>query len=305
MKYLNIEDRYMGLSILRVIVSILLIKTISLAFPVLEVLYIDMMPELGYLDGLLSFLGLETFAGFFSSVNFLYLFFTIFYFLAFLFLFGIGGTVTGVILYIFILISHALNPYVLDGSDNVMLVIFPFLILSNSYKYLVYEKLYPSLELKIRKHKFIDKYARLFTLALLIQVCYVYFFTASAKATGDLWHKGTAVYYTMRVSEFMATDFNLLLTENLYFVVFATYGTLLVEIAMPFLIWFRSTKFYVILALVGLHTGIWIFMRIDTFSSIMIATYFVFITDAEYKLIAKKLIPNKLSNYVEKHILSY
>jgi len=309
MKYLNIEDRYIGLSILRVIVSILLIKTISLAFPVLEVLYIDMVPEnLGYLDGKLSFLGLENLLHFFNDIHFLYLFFTLFYLLAFLFLFGIGGTVVGFILYIFILIFHSLNPYVLDGSDNVMLVIFPFLILSNSYKYLGHKSLYPSLELRIRKHKFIDQFARLFTIALLIQVCYVYFFTAAAKATGELWHKGTAVYYTMRVNEFMATDWNIILTENLYFVVLATYGTLLVEIAMSFLIWFKSTRFYIILALIGLHTGIWVFMRIDNFSSIMIATYFVFITDFEYKQIvkiAKKIIPKNLSNYAKKYSFSH
>lgn len=86
----------------------------------------------------------------------------------------------------------------------------------------------------------------------------------------------------MRVDEFRATEWNIPLTENPYFVVLATYFTIFFELAFAFLVWFKRTKFFILLMGVLLDIGIWVFMRIDNFSWIMIGTYFLFITDTEY-----------------------
>ena len=126
-------------------------------------------------------------------------------------------------------------------------------------------------------------------IALLVQVCFVYFFTGLAKIQGDLWLNGTAVYYVMRVDEFRHTSFNIPLTENHYFVVFSTYLTWLWELSFIFLVWFKKTKFYILIIGCLLHIGIWIFMRIDNFSLIMIGTYFMFVTNNEYLLFFKRI----------------
>lgn len=116
----------------------------------------------------------------------------------------------------------------------------------------------------------------------MIQVCFVYLFTGLAKHEGELWRNGTAVYYTMRVRDFMATNWNIPLTTNHYFVVILTYFTMFWELAFPFLVWFKKTKFWIFLGGIFLHIGIWFFMRIDNFSWVMLATYFVFITNEEF-----------------------
>ncbi|MDO4229874.1 MAG: DCC1-like thiol-disulfide oxidoreductase family protein, partial [Capnocytophaga sp.] len=62
------------------------------------------------------------------------------------------------------------------------------------------------------------------------------------------------------------------------------------EIAFPFLVWFKQTKFWIFLGGVFLHIGIWIFMRIDNFSWVMLSTYFVFITNEEFRSFQSKKI---------------
>lgn len=203
---------------------------------------------------------------------------------AFCFLFGIFKRVGGVVLFLLLFILKQRNGFILDGSDNVIQVVLPFLIFANSYRYFTYEvKLFKNVKFNLEETNFARIIMFLAGAALMAQVCYVYFFTALAKLQGNLWLNGTAVYYTMRVDEFRATDWNIWLTKNHYFVVFATYFTVLVELAFAFLVWFRQTKFFILPLVTALHVGIWVFMRIDNFSWVMISTYFAFVTDEEYR----------------------
>ncbi len=268
-----------GLSYYRFVVSFLVIKNTIFYFPMASELFgknaiIPLMiydannSSLFYLKTLLFF----PFQYSYSAQLFLILTFIT----ATIYLFGKWRFVSGWILYYFIMVAKERNGFILDGSDNVIQVTLPFLILA--------ETLQPQLVAKVL---FLDKIKNftnfdLFLLALKVQVCFVYFFTSLAKLQGTLWLNGTAVYYTMRVSEFNATSWNVPLTENHYFVVASTYFTILFEIAFPFLIWFKRPKFFIIIAGIFLHVGIWVFMRIDNFSWIMIGTYFLFIADNEY-----------------------
>ena len=205
---------------------------------------------------------------------------------AFLHLLAVGGRVTGLVMLAMLTILRFRNGLILDGSDNVIQVTLPFLLLAPSYRHFGYKTLWPA-----PVQRLIDRASRMTpfqmilacaAVALMVQVSYIYFFTALSKAQGTLWQNGTAVFYTMRVDEFRATEWNIPLTQNHYFVVFATYSTLVVEFAFPFLVWFRKTRPLMLLAGVGLHVGIWYFMRIDNFSWIMIGSYTAFLTNAEY-----------------------
>ena len=209
--------------------------------------------------------------------------------LAFLFLLGIGKRVTGFSLIIMLTILRIRNPYILDGSDNVIQVTLPFLVFAACYQHFSYDL--PSFDgwkrLKERVYALpaTKVFLALLVVAIMMQICYVYLFTSIAKWQGELWQNGTAIYYTMRVDEFRATEWNIPLTRNHYFVVLGTYSTLIIEMALPFLAWFKRTRWAVLLAATGLHLGIWYFMRIDNFSWVMIASYAVFFTNAEYRLV--------------------
>jgi hypothetical protein len=227
--------------------------------------------------------------------------------LAVLFMFGILKRVVGVALFLCIFSLNLRNQFILDGSDNVIAVTLPFLVLSNSYKYFRFSNY-----IKDKPIKYLNLYNSVLVpimgfavIGFMIQISYVYFFTALHKLQGKSWLNGTAIYYTMRVQDFNATNWNIPLTKNYYFVVLGTYFTLFWELSFAFLVWFRETKFYVLVLGVVLHIGIWIFMRIDNFSWIMIGSYFVFITDNEYYNIKMRLkdlksIPTRLKKYIPK-----
>lgn len=213
--------------------------------------------------------------------------------LATCYMLAVGGRFCGVLLYLSIISLKVRNGFILDGSDNVIQVTLPFLVLADHLDHFrLFDKKKPS------QSKVWRIIANVAVVGLMIQVCFVYFYTALAKLQGDLWLNGTATYYTMRVRDFMATDWNVLLTQSHYFVVLTTYFTLLWELSFPFLIWFKRTKFFIILGGILLHIGIWLFMRIDNFSWVMISTYFVFVSDKEYAEIKAYFI-NGLTIYID------
>ena len=212
-----------------------------------------------------------------------------------MFLLGIGRRFIGVLLYALVFCLNQRNGYILDGSDNVIAVTFPFLLLTNCFEYFTYtQKTLTRLNERVSKNKYLIEIGNTITqiglIGLFVQICFVYFFTALHKLQGDLWLNGTATYYTMRVEEFRATSLNITLTKNHYFVVLSTYFTVLWELGFAFLVWFRNTKLAVLLLGILLHLSIWVFMRIDNFSWIMIGSYSFFITNKEYHAYYKWVI---------------
>ncbi|TGE24939.1 hypothetical protein E5K00_06995 [Hymenobacter aquaticus] len=280
------KARTLGLSIFRVILGVLVLKNCIFYFPMADALFgRNAIYDYGlYLtdmnSSLLRYLIYPFYAPYAPQAFLLLMMAT-----ASLFILAIGGRGVGLLLYVLILILKARNELILDGSDNVIQVTMPFLLLANSYEYFRYAERSGAAPGKWAAllSKWYQPIAEMAVYGLLIQVCYVYFFTGLEKAQGKLWQNGTATYYTMRVEEFRATDWNVPLTANYFFVVLSTYFTLFWEQAFAFLVWFRKTKYAILLCGVMLHVGIWLFMRIDNFSWIMLGTYFVFITNGEYQ----------------------
>lgn len=309
--YILKNNYYLGLSIYRIILSFILLKNFIFFLPISNLLFGEssIYPLNLYQQSLsLTFLnstGLPHFVSILFSIPIfpkIYLFICIIF--SSLFILGVGRNVIGIILYLLTLNLMWLNPYILDGSDNVIQVTMPFLVLSNSFKYFTWNNnnIYSTLDDNSRNknsltlyQSFIKNLNDFSILGIQIQVCFIYFFTAVAKMQGALWLNGTAIYYTMRVADFQATELNIPLTQNHYFVVIATYSTVIWELAFIFLVWFKNTKKIVLLFGCLLHIGIWIFMRIDNFSWIMIGTYFVFLTDFDYQNILNKI--SQWNNY--------
>ncbi len=278
-------SRTIGLSIYRVVLSFLVIKNIIFYLPLADSLFgpAAIFPYRDYI--MLTHVYRVGFLGYlFSSIFQTQAILCMALFFAILFFFGIYKRTVGVALFISIFILKLRNGFILDGSDNVIQVTLPFLILADSYNYFYYR--WSGIDLKFFQKPAIREITQsiksLATIGLMVQVCFVYFFTALAKLQGDLWLNGTAIYYTMRVDEFRATDWNIPLTRNHYFVVLGTYFTIFWELAFTFLVWTKPVKYILLFFGILLHAGIWIFMRIDNFSWIMIGCYFVFISNDEY-----------------------
>src|SRR5690606_3670923 len=98
----------------------------------------------------------------------------------------------------------------------------------------------------------------------------VFFFSAVHKINSEAWFNGIAIYYTLSIERFKGTGINEQLAKNGVFVTITTFLTLLIEIAYPFLIWFKQTRYFVMIPTILMHLGIYIFMMIYDFQIVFI-----------------------------------
>src|SRR5262249_37525394 len=120
------------------------------------------------------------------------------------------------------------------------------------------------------------------------QVAIIYFVSAYAKWSGDLYRNGSAMYYV-----FGLIDFNVRGVERLmnYPVIYSTltFAMLFFEIAIPFLMWFRASRPYAFVMGLLLHLWIMIVMTIPVFGILMVATYISWFSEEELDQALEKL----------------
>ena len=118
--------------------------------------------------------------------------------------------------------------------------------------------------------------------AIVLQVCFIYLASALFKVQGEMWQNGTALYYIMRVQEFTLPGVSEVLYQNGVFVTLATYGTVLFQVAFPFMLLNRYTRIVAFVGAVGMHAGIAVMMGLLSFSLIMISAEFVIVADRHW-----------------------
>ena len=110
-----------------------------------------------------------------------------------------------------------------------------------------------------------------------IQMAVLFFFSAVSKLRGDDWWSGDAVWVVFTTSEHY-NDFALDLFASQYWMVNgATYGTILIELAYPFLIWQRRTRPYLLADALVLHVMFAFLMGLFYFSFVMMMGHMSFI----------------------------
>jgi hypothetical protein len=120
-----------------------------------------------------------------------------------------------------------------------------------------------------------------------LHFCWIYLMSGTSKLLGGNWWNGTAVYYTMANYEFAPLGreaylaFMHWLAEHRWLWEFViaggTYSTLALEIGLPFLVWNRRLRPYVVAASMTLHTFIAITMGLVAFSLLMATMVMSFI----------------------------
>lgn len=128
---------------------------------------------------------------------------------------------------------------------------------------------------------------------LQIQFSIIYISTVMFKMKGEYWADGTAVYVATRLDEFVRVPLELL--NNLAVIKFLTWSTLVVELALGTLVWFREWRYWVLIAGVGLHLGIELVMNIPMFEWIMIVAMICMIDPHDMKTAFDLLVQRKLS----------
>ena len=198
--------------------------------------------------------------------------------LAVLMAFGIGKNLTVLTVFIITDIVQRMNPYVLDGGDNILLFALLYLSLANSFQILSLVKKRPRVHSELSMDYFLTNIA---TYCLLGHLCLAYFVSGFSKAHSEAWYNGVALYYILQIDRFTGTSLNHIIVRNGYLVTIGTYTTLLWELSFPFLIWLKPLRWMILLLGLVLHFSIFVFMMITDFQVLFIAFYGFFFTDDE------------------------
>ena len=120
------------------------------------------------------------------------------------------------------------------------------------------------------------------------QVALVYFTTVWHKWFGTYWRDGTATWYPLHLKEFERFWLPDFMREGIMIPI-TTYGTLLAELGMCTLVFFKPWRKWAILAAVGMHLFIEYAMNIPLFSFLMITTYLAFFEGEEISAWARRV----------------
>jgi hypothetical protein len=112
-----------------------------------------------------------------------------------------------------------------------------------------------------------------------IQMATVFFYSATEKLRGNDWRNGDAIWLVFSNIDYYNRFLLDLFASHYWLVNVATYGTILVEIAFPILIWQSATRPYLLAAAIFLHIQIGLFMGLLYFSFIMIMGHMSFVRE--------------------------
>jgi predicted DCC family thiol-disulfide oxidoreductase YuxK len=115
------------------------------------------------------------------------------------------------------------------------------------------------------------------TRLMQVQMAVLFFYSGVSKFEGNDWRNGDAVWFVFSSDEYynrIALD---VLASHYWLVNVATFGTILIEIAFPFLIWQRRTRPYLLAAAIFLHVQFGLLMGLFYFSFVMIMGHMSFV----------------------------
>ncbi len=137
------------------------------------------------------------------------------------------------------------------------------------------------------------RYLAIATVALMIQQCYIYMFSAGFKHQSPLWSiEGSAVYYALSFDQYATPIGQLLRSLPPDLLKIMTFGALYFEWLAPLLIFipFRNSLFKSIafVSFVGLHISFGLCFELGIFPYLSVATWFAFIPSQIWDYLAKR-----------------
>ncbi|MCC3652970.1 HTTM domain-containing protein [Streptomyces sp. S07_1.15] len=120
------------------------------------------------------------------------------------------------------------------------------------------------------------------------QVCLLYGSAGLYKVQGSFWADGTALHYVVNLDLFRPWPaLSQMVDERWLFVAAAGYLTVLLQLALPFVL-FGRFKYPVLVMLLGMHLAIAVLMGLPLFSGAMIVADAVFLPDRFYRALAER-----------------
>jgi predicted DCC family thiol-disulfide oxidoreductase YuxK len=132
-------------------------------------------------------------------------------------------------------------------------------------------------DLAARPPAYASAWAFACTRLMQIQMAVLFFFSAADKLEGEGWRYGNAVWRVFTTNDYHNGFLLDLLASNFWLVNVATYATVLIEIAFPFLIWQRASRPFMLAAAIFLHLQFAFLMNLYYFSFVMIMGHMSFV----------------------------
>lgn len=110
-----------------------------------------------------------------------------------------------------------------------------------------------------------------------LQMAVLFFWSATKKLRFDEWWSGDAIWLVFTMNDYYDPTITGIIANHYWLSAASTYGTILIEIAYPFLIWQRATRPYLLSAAIFLHLMFAVFMRLIFFASVMITGHLIFV----------------------------
>jgi hypothetical protein len=124
------------------------------------------------------------------------------------------------------------------------------------------------------------------------QIALIYVSTALYKLAYPVWRDGSGVYWALSLNGFHRFPWPLP-ADAAPFIALMTWGTVLFELCFPVLVFFKRTRYPVLLAGVALHLGLWATLELGPFSWNMIASYIAFLDPSSTRSIVQRLLPRR------------
>jgi len=208
----------------------------------------------------------------------------------FLFTIGLFTPVTSVLSWIGMISYIQRSPTSLFGMDTMMNIVMLYLIIGQSGAALSVDRLIlryirTRRALEAGHSRAVDLgpqprvSANLAIHLIQVNLCFIYFVSGLSKLAGPAWWQMNAVWLTMANPEFSPLYFppfyaflSWLCSHRLLWEIAisgASLFTLFVEISFAFLVWLPRWRFFMVAVALVMHTGIAVFMGLNTFSMMM------------------------------------
>jgi predicted DCC family thiol-disulfide oxidoreductase YuxK len=115
------------------------------------------------------------------------------------------------------------------------------------------------------------------TRLMQIQMAVLFFYSGLGKIRGDEWWDGDAIWRLFVTDEYYNGLILQILARHYWLGNIATYGTILIEIAFPFLIWHHRWRPYALAGAIFLHSQFALLMGLFYFSFVMIMGHMSFL----------------------------
>jgi predicted DCC family thiol-disulfide oxidoreductase YuxK len=191
---------------------------------------------------------------------------------------GFQTRIASIVAYLTLVSFHHRNVMLLHSGDFFLRIVSFWMMFADSGRAFSVDRL---IRIARGKETQEPRFVRPWPMRMIqLQVCMLYFDAFLWKIRGETWMNGLAIYYSSRLVEFyrFPTPY---VFEHLWTIKLMTWGTLVIEFALGFLLWIKDLRYWILLGGVILHLGIDWTMNIPMFAPIMMTAYITWIAPAD------------------------